>query len=562
MKNLKKLFSLLLVVMLLFSTVILSSADEDPIGINDDDLLPKGEITINDKGADGVYNGYMLINSTNSQEYLTRYAYTVNEKYIDILYSVTQSVTEEEASKVDVAVKHESVLVYLERFEHDSTDTRIFADKVYRAIQKSDLEPDKVFNGGERTQANQGYWLLADVTDLNRSTDCANSLVMIDTIGVKEIEVKVKKGVPTVFKKVYETDDCPDGSLGTVYPFGWQDAADYDIGDVVSFKDTGTVSEIITSFEEYFYGFHNTIENLTYVDGSYKVTIDGKDYTSEFTVEWNNDTKKLDIYINDLLSIKDEDGKPVIKPNSVIVLEYDAVLDDTAVTGSNGNSSIVVIEYSNNPYDTDSRGFTAEDKVVVFTYQIIVNKIIGTDETPDTPDTPDTAGKPMHKNAIAVPGIPLRGAEFTLYKLNDKNEYVKVGKPIVIGTQFIFKGIDRGVYKLVETRVPDGFNKADDLEFIVTATYDVDSENPMLRDLAVFDLQHKNITASPNNKEAVFAVDLSTGSLITYVKNYSGTKMPSAGGVGTVLLYVIGGILFVGASILLIKKLRKKTEAK
>ena len=84
----------------------------------------------------------------------------------------------------------------------------------------------------------------------------------------------------------------------------------------------------------------------------------------------------------------------------------------------------------------------------------------------------------------------------------------------------------------------------------------------MLRDLAVFDLQHKNITAAPNNKEAVFAVDLSTGSLITYVKNYSGTKMPSAGGVGTVLLYVIGGILFVGASILLIKKLRKKTEAK
>ena len=110
MKNLKKLFSLLLVVMLLFSTVILSSADEDPIGINDDDLLPKGEITINDKGADGVYNGYMLINSTNSQEYLTRYAYTVNEKYIDILYSVTQSVTEEEASKVDVAVKHETAI--------------------------------------------------------------------------------------------------------------------------------------------------------------------------------------------------------------------------------------------------------------------------------------------------------------------------------------------------------------------------------------------------------------------------------------------------------------------
>lgn len=160
---------MLLVVMLLFSTVILSSADEDPIGINDDDLLPKGEITINDKGADGVYNGYMLINSTNSQEYLTRYAYTVNEKYIDILYSVTQSVTEEEASKVDVAVKHESVLVYLERFEHDSTDTRIFADKVYRAIQKSDLEPDKVFNGGERTQANQGYWQMLQ-TLIDRQT--------------------------------------------------------------------------------------------------------------------------------------------------------------------------------------------------------------------------------------------------------------------------------------------------------------------------------------------------------------------------------------------------------
>ncbi len=554
MKNFKKLFSLLLVVMLLFSTVIMSSADEDPNNA-DGDSLPTGAITINDKGEEGVYNGYKLINSTNSEEYLTRYAYTVNEKYIDILYSVTQSVTVEQAKDIETAVKHESVLVYLERFEHDSTDTRVFADKVYRAIQKTDLEPDKVFNGGERTTAEQGYWLLADVTNLNESVESANSLVMVDTIGVKDIEVKVKKGVPTVYKKVYETDDCPDGALGTVHTFGWQDAADFDIGDTVTFKDTGTVSEIITSFEEYYYAFHNTIENFTYKDGSYKVTIDGIDYTSEFTTEWNNDTKKLDVYINNLLSIKDEDGNPVVTPDSVIVLEYNAILDDTAVIGSNGNASVVVIEYSNNPYDTDSRGFTAEDKVVVFTYQIIVNKIIGNEETPDTPGTPTT---PIHKNAAAVPGVPLKGAEFTLYKLNESNEYVQVGQPLRGGSQFIFKGIDRGVYKLVETKVPDGFNKADDLEFIVDANYDVNADNPVLRELTVYDLRFKNITASPNNKEAVFLSDLSNGSLITYVKNYSGTKMPSAGGVGTVLLYVIGGILFIGAFVLLVKKLRKK----
>ena len=66
MKNFKKLFSLLLVVMLLFSTVIMSSADEDPNNA-DGDSLPTGAITINDKGEEGVYNGYKLINSTNSE---------------------------------------------------------------------------------------------------------------------------------------------------------------------------------------------------------------------------------------------------------------------------------------------------------------------------------------------------------------------------------------------------------------------------------------------------------------------------------------------------------------
>ena len=131
-----------------------------------------------------------------------------------------------------------------------------------------------------------------------------------------------------------------------------------------------------------------------------------------------------------------------------------------------GNTNVSKLEYSNNPYG-DGTGVTPEDKVIVITYNLIANKVDG-------------------NNA------PLEGAGFTLYKLDSTTgDYVAVGNEITGVTTFYFKGVDAGQYKLVETTVPAGYNKADDLVFSVEATYDTTSDNPELKTLVVKDASGK-----------------------------------------------------------------------
>ena len=517
MKNVKRIFALLVVLIMLLSMTITVSADNT-----------KGSITVN---GDGTYNGYKLLEATNaldeSGNATEKFAYTLNEKYKSVLESVIGEVTESE------------MISYIQNLDTDGI--RDFADKVYREIlnSTSEITPDADFVGGTAKEVDQGYWLIADVTIFdNGATNTTYSLVMLDTAGKDEIKVDVKKDVPTVEKKVEEINDSIAAADDSTT--NWADAADYDINDEINFKLTGTVDGNIGSYNKYFYSFHDTMNKMTFVEDSVKVSIDGTDYTSKFVVEWNADNKTLGVSIADLLSIKNDEDKPVVTANSKIVVEYKATLDADAVIGSTGNPNEVYLEYSNNPYDTNegepSTGNTPKDVVTVFTYQLVIDKVDGniTDER-----------------------VLLEGAGFTLYKWNAEQEkYLAVGNEITGVTEFEFKGLDAGQYKLVETTVPAGYNKADDVEFVVESEFDNE-----LKALVVKDIDGNSITASEENTEAKFVVTLAEGKVKTDIKNFSGSELPSTGGIGTVIFYVVGGIVFVGALILLVVKVRMKSHS-
>ncbi len=538
MKNIKKNFSMLLVVVMILSMSIIANAD-----------TPKGSITVDDGNAQGTYNGYLLINSTNYDTNKNRFAYTINEKYVHILYAAAydKEVTDPETT----TNKHTKVMEYLDAEDFNDAMMRVFADKVYRLIQAANeaapnsITPDETFVGGTKKTVTQGYWLVVDSTDYDSKEESVNSLAMVDTSGLKDLVFKVKKTLPTVEKKVSETDDTATAV--------WQDAADCDIGDTVFFKVEGTLSQSMSSYLEYFYAFHDTMENLTYKNGSAVVTVDDVDVTDKFTVAWNPDTKKLDVSINDLLSMKDANDQPIaVTDDSKVVLTYSASLDETAVCDNEGNANVVTVEYSNNPYNTESTGNTTADEVVVFTYKLVVYKVYDYDaEFEETPD--DMSEYPN--------GVPLKGAGFTLYQLNEDGVYVlieTINQPD--GSEFIFYGLDAGTYKLVETTVPDGFNKADDLEFVIAAEYDTDAKDPKLTVLTVNDLSGATITVSVDNPVGSFSSNVENASVTTYIKNTSGSKMPSTGGVGTMLLYTFGGIIFAGSLVLLVIKLRTRNE--
>lgn len=220
---------------------------------------------------------------------------------------------------------------------------------------------------------------------------------------------------------------------------------------------------------------------------------------------------------------------------SCIGTGYLPLTNEEAVIGSGGNSNQFQLEFSNNPYDKNEKGKTPWDKVIVFTYQLTSNKV-------------DKNGK------------PLSGAGFTLYKLDGvSNSFKPVGNEITGGTTFEFKGVDAGTYKLVETTVPDGYNKAEDLIFTIEAAYDVDKAEPKFTSLTITDENGKSISTGENS---VFTVNVGTGTAATNIVNHSGSELPSTGGIGQILVYVIGGIAVAGAGVLLIAKRRAGSQKK
>ena len=499
MKHTKKLVSLLLALVMVFALSISAFA---------------ANITIEGGAAGSEYAAYKLLNATDGGD--GKFAYTLNATYEAILKEVTQKTTGAE------------IVDYISKLDTDGI--RTFADTIYGKVKS--MTADATSTNGTFANVAQGYYLIVE-TQLGTWPDGGTdtySLVMLDTAGKTDITVATKEDKPTVTKKVTEKND----STGTTAD---QDAADYDIGDDVPFTLTGIVSSKYADYEKYYFAFHDTLSaGLEFNTDSIVVKVDNDTITTGYQVVTAGltDSCTFEVVFENLKAIAS------VKAGSTITVEYTAELLDTATVGGNGNSNTVKLEYSNNPYDSGDgkpgTGKTPEDKVTVFTYKLVVDKV-------------DQEGK------------ALEGAGFTLYKYNDTaKNYVSVGNEVKDVTTFTFTGLDAGQYKLVETTVPAGYNKADDVEFTIEATYDTESADPKLTSLVVKDKDGSVISATAENQEASFATVLLEGKVSTKVVNKAGAELPSTGGIGTTIFYILGGLLAVGAVVLLVTKRRMNAE--
>lgn len=355
-----------------------------------------------------------------------------------------------------------------------------------------------------------GYYLIKD-KDNSLTGDEAYTSYILKV--VKDTAATLKSDKPTVDKKVKDVNDSEAGS-----ETDWQDSADYDIGDKVPFQLKATLANNVTSYDTYKFVFHDTLsDGLTYDPGTLKVYVDGIEITTGYTIVEPTAA-------GGSLTITFADAKAVGAGNSsIITVEYTATLNNNAVTGSAGNANKVNLEYSNNPNSggEGETGTTPDDTVIVFTYKVVVNKV----------DKDNQA---------------LAGAGFTLYKKDSTGEYVQVGEEIKNLTTFTFNGLDDGDYKLVETTTPATYNTMDPVEFTVTATHEILSDSPTLT----------NLNGEVTTGEITFTSSVTEGSLTSDVVNYKGSELPETGGMGTRILYLLGGVLVIAALVLLVTKRR------
>ena len=394
----------------------------------------------------------------------------------------------------------------LETYNTKSTEANAFAKTVAAYVTET-----KTDGTGKVNLPASGYYLIVDTTATTGTYDAKN-LSLLKVNGAGTVTPTKKTDKPTLEKKVKDINDS------TEVETDWQDSADYDIGDKIPYKLTATMGDL-SNYDHYYLNFHDTMTHLTLLTESVEVKVGEKTLEKDqYTVTWDADNKTMDVKAHGATT------------GTKVTVTYKATLDKDAVLGSTGNPNTADLEYSNNPNNTgdgttkpNDTGKTPEDKNIVFTYKVTVNKVKENKQ-------------------------PLKGAEFELSKKAKDGSWISKGKLTGTGDDqnvFEWKGLDDGDYKIEETTTPSGYNTIDPIEFTITAEHEIDSADPKLTSLSGGD---------------VFTGNVTTGAVSATIVNKSGSTLPETGGIGTTVFYVIGGMLMAAAAVLLITKKRMNNK--
>ena len=509
----------------------------------------EGDSSLTITNSDGrTYNGYKLLNlttslksgehhpsscdGTNHSDDCFNYAYTVNEKYRAILQQETfdnggNYLWEGGTKPSDAAqITDDQILKYLSNQTSDNGNVyqtmRQVADRLYRAILANSIAADAPGLTGNNDTIEQGYWMFADVTELDGNA--SNSLVMVDTKGQSAITINPKTAIPTVEKKVKDIEDSEDDSITDN---SWHDSADHDIGDSVPFKLTATLPSNAQFYQSYTMVFHDTLSaGLTLNPDSVKVYMYDTKHKADVDTDLNDFAKNVTAnFVLTTTGLTDGCTFEVgcqnvfaiegVTKDTAFVVYYEATLNDAAEIGAVGNPNEVYLEFSNDPY-SNGTGETQPDTVIVFTYQLVVNK---TDSH----------------------GHPLEGAGFTLSKKNVDGLYTVIGEELKGDalTTLTWTGLDDGDYKLEETTVPQGYNKMADIVFSISATHDELSDDPKL-------------TFLDGGLMGTGTVDV--GTIEKDIVNNTGTVLPETGAEGTFMLITISTLFVMVAVIFMVTR--------
>lgn len=376
--------------------------------------------------------------------------------------------------------------------------------------------------------------------------------------------VSVYNYVPNVDKKVEKNGK-------------WQEAADYSVGDSINYKIDVTIPENIERLKTF--TVTDTPTNLTDKVDSIVVKDGGT------TIENTNDTTYYKVKKNgeDGFIIEFVPSAMAAYKGKTLTITYTAVLKDSAVTTTVGNSNTVTLDYSKNVKqngdDTpDDDKKTVKDEAVVYTFKIHIDKIA--DDAAKTPLEGvefDLYKQVEHgtKDAITDDQAKALGLDPTYGWVRVNNDVDEAGKHVALKTNakgvLEVKGLENGTYKLVETKAKDGYNllKAPvdvslNIAYKTTWTETNYYENGVWvkRDVTKKKEAFKSDEASEDEMNGGTQNGSQTGDgvISTTIINRKGFDLPTTGGFGTLLFSGIG-VLLVVAGVGVLLSLKKKNRA-
>ena len=302
------------------------------------------------------------------------------------------------------------------------------------------------------------------------------------------------------------------------------DQTDVEVGQIVNYTITGKVPDY-TGFTSYTYKVADTMsDGLTFND-DVKVAVGSTDVTAACTIS-KNVNGNANCFTVTIPVMNYQIG-------AAIQVTYSAVVNEKAIAKVATNKA--ELTYSNDPTTNETKT-TTPTVVNVYTSKIVIKKYEkGTDTMLEGAEFVLCRKAPNDEPLVATvlndnQNANQKAIQNQYYKQDKTTKAVSWVNNIADATKVttdangeaFFEGLADGEYLLVETKAPAGYNRMTTGQIVVVKGGTTEAQ--------------LSVTAK--------------------VENQAGTLLPSTGGVGTTVFYVLGAVLVLGAVVLLVTKKR------
>ena len=602
MKSFKKMMALVIAMVMTLALGIAAFADDTTTTVTTAANKGSGSFSITMTGAeDGhKFTAYRIFDgSVNTDGKLgdISWATGVNTEGIAAALQAAGLATTVDGKTLDLS-KAADVATALAAQSDDNDVMKKVAD-VFYARKGTKTGEVSAKTGDNYVISNQvaGYYLVTDEYTSGHPAEGDATLSRNILAVVGDVTAAVKNDKPTVEKKILTPTPVDANKAG--------------IGDTVAFQITGSVPNW-AGYDKYFYVINDTLSTGLTFDGAQNVVVkigdtpltEGSNYKvlTSSTSPAASDGHTFEVAF---MNIKD------YAVGTAVTVTYTATVNENATIGGSGNKNETDVTYSNNPnnssngnpsenpkpdHDTPT-GTSVKDTTLTFVAELDLTKYkdaVGADnllagatftltgtstiikgkgsdifvedtngaywklaDNTYTTTAPHGDIKDENDNVKVASNEASYASTTKKYSLKHVTEYESGTEEIFMqGTsgadgKIVFKGLGAGTYTLTEVVTPTGFNTADPITFTIEITTpETVTTGTEKATYSVKDITPEGTTIGLNGNDAT------TGIYETNVIDKSGSTLPSTGGIGTTIFYIVGAILVLGAGILLVTRRR------